>query len=100
MECVALPGVILPQRPLRIRNPLWSLVRRRSGRHKHVQATRCEQPPNGRLSPVWRDKSLLLGHRIRLAQTAMLGMTDPDRHGEILVCTTAVSLDKGRQAHV
>src|SRR3954471_21090576 len=38
--------------------------------------------------------------RIGLAQAAMMRMTNLDRYREVLVCTAAVPLGKGRQAHV
>ena len=54
----------------------------------------------GRPSTLLPYEPSLLSHRIGLAQTAVLGMTDPHRHGEILVCATAIPLEKGRQAHI
>jgi len=43
---------------------------------------------------------VLLRHRVGLAQTAMLGMTNPHGHGEILVCATPIPLEDSRQTHV
>jgi hypothetical protein len=54
----------------------------------------------GQPSAFWRNEPVLLRHRVGLAQPAMLRMTNPDRHGEILVCATPIPLEDGGQSNI